>query len=88
MLCAAKTDREPHDTGSCRCLQPDEMLIIEKMEKMVDPDQPEGEWITKYDLVEKVHTCAATIHVQTKALTRYSRLLQSLLGARAQHSVT
>ena len=30
------------------------MLIIEKMEKMVDPDQPEGEWITKYDLVEKV----------------------------------
>ena len=30
------------------------MLIIEKMEKMVDPDQPEGEWITKYDLVEQV----------------------------------
>ena len=34
------------------------MLIIEKMEKMVDPDQPEGEWITKYDLVEKVRHSA------------------------------
>ena len=42
-------------------LQLDEMLIIEKMEKMVDPDQPEGEWITKYDLVEKVRCKAAIV---------------------------
>ncbi len=55
------------------------MLIIEKMEKMVDPDQPEGEWITKYDLVEKVPTCAATAHVQPKAFDEHRLPLQSLL---------
>ena len=43
-----------HDLNQLLAVQLDEMLIIEKMEKMVDPDQPEGEWITKYDLVEKV----------------------------------
>ena len=63
--------REQHDAGSCPgALQPDEMLIIEKMEKMVDPDQPEGEWITKYDLVEKVRTGAATTtRIQPQTLT-------------------
>lgn len=35
-------------------LQLSEMDIIEKVEKLTDPDQPEGEWITKIDLVEKV----------------------------------
>jgi len=30
------------------------MDIIEKIEKITDPDQPEGEWISKIDLVEKV----------------------------------
>lgn len=30
------------------------MEIIEKIEKVTDPDQPEGEWIMKIDLVEKV----------------------------------
>ena len=57
--------------GHAGALQPDEMLIIEKMEKMVDPDQPEGEWITKYDLVEKVCTgAAATTRTQPQALKK------------------
>ena len=33
-----------------------EMDIIEKIEKLTDPDVPEGEWINKIDLVEKVPT--------------------------------
>ena len=53
-ICAQARSAKYHTTRLLPRLQPDEMLIIEKMEKMVDPDQPEGEWIAKYDLVEKV----------------------------------
>ena len=35
-------------------VQLSEIEIIEKIEKVTDPDQPEGEWITKIDLMERV----------------------------------
>ena len=42
------------DCDQLECAQLSEMDIIEKIEKLTDPDVPEGEWINKIDLLEKV----------------------------------